>query len=112
MGYVDQFNKRLQATGMSMGRCKQRFHRALALGWLLPAIVCNVRIVIEWLVGVDALRRLKRSAGNVGWPRWFQIQLGKALIEFAIAMAKKELGSARRRFKSGLYPHWMSRGRS
>ena len=39
MGFVDQFNKKLSAAGMSMGCCKQRFHRALALGWLLPAIV-------------------------------------------------------------------------
>lgn len=112
MGFVDRFNKALSATGMAMGRCKQRYHRALALCWLLPAMFCNVRVAFERLISADALKRLKRSAGNVGWPRWFQIQLGKALIEFAIKMAKKELGSATRRATRGLYPHWMSRGRS
>ena len=89
---------------MSMGRCKQRYHRALALCWLLPAVgVCNVRIVAEHLMSEDELKRLERSAGNVGWPRWFQIQLGKGLMEFAIEMAKKELGSSRRRYLQGLH---------
>ena len=31
---------------MAMGRCKQRYHRALFLGWLLPAIgVLNVMLI-------------------------------------------------------------------
>ena len=72
----------------------------------------NVRTVLEHLIDAAALARLKKSAGNVGWPRWFKIQLGKALIELAIKLRKRELGSATYRKKHGLYPHWMSRGRS
>ena len=37
LGGVDRFNKMLVATRMGMGKCKQRFQRALFLGWLLPA---------------------------------------------------------------------------
>ena len=113
MGFVDQFNKRLAATGMSMGRCKQRYHRALALCWLLPAVgVLNVRTAVERLISAEVLARLKRTAGNVGWARWAQIQLGKALCELGAKLAKHELGSAEYRAENGLAPHWMSRGRS
>ena len=112
MGFVDRFNKRLAATGMSMGRCKQRYHRALVLCWLLPAMVLNIRTVIEHLIGADDLRLFKRTAGTVGWPRWLQMQLGKALMEWAIKMEKRMLGDAEYRAENGLAPHWMSRGRS
>lgn len=113
MGFVDQFNKRLAATGMSMGRCKQRYHRALALCWLLPAVgVLNVRTAVERLISAEVLARLKRTAGNVGWARWVQIQLGKRLCELGVKLAKEELGSAEYRAENGLAPHWMSRGRS
>ena len=48
MGAVDAFNKRLAATLMAMGRCKQRFQRSIFLGWLLPAVgVVNVQIAFE-----------------------------------------------------------------
>ena len=112
MGFVDQFNKRLAASGMSMGRCKQRYHRALALCWLLPAMVQNVRTALERLIEAEMLARLKRTAGNVGWARWLQIQLGKALCELGVRLAKMELGTAEYRAEKGEAPHWMSRGRS
>ena len=48
LGGVDRFNKMLVATRMGVGKCKQRFQRALFLGWLLPAVgVINVRIAFN-----------------------------------------------------------------
>jgi hypothetical protein len=91
MGAVDQFNKLLAATCMVMGRCKQRFHRALFLCWLLPAVgVVNVRIAFNELVrlrwGDAALKSLQEARGIqvVGWNKWFQKELGKALVERAV----------------------------
>ena len=50
------------ATNMAMGRCKQRYHRALFLAWLLPAIgVINVMIVFLALWPADELAKLKKS---------------------------------------------------
>ena len=72
----------------------------------------NILTVITRLLDPVDLTLLKKAAGNVGWPRWFQIQLGKVLIEYAIKMEKKMLGSAAERAEHGLAPHWMSRGRS
>ena len=48
LGGVDRFNKMLVATRMGVGKCKQRYQRALFLGWLLPAMgVINVRIAFN-----------------------------------------------------------------
>eukprot|EP00966_Prymnesium_polylepis_P003459 79624-Prymnesium_polylepis.1 len=68
MGAVDQFNKELAKTHMQMGRCKQRFHRSLFLGWLLPAVgVVNVRTAFCEIVkekwGAAALKKLKTARG-------------------------------------------------
>ena len=99
MGCVDRFNKMLSATNMAMGRCKQRFHRALFLAWLLPAIgVINVMIVFLALWPADELKELKKSrhCSTLGFNRWFQQQLGEALIARGIEMAKAEQAAAYR----------------
>ena len=109
MGLVDRFNRKLSDTHMSMGRCKQRYHRALFLGWLLPAVgIINVRIAFEALCPADELVKLKAEAANVGWDRWFQIWLGEELCKWAEEQAKAELGTAEERAEQGLAPHWLS----
>lgn len=63
MGAVDAFNKMLAATKMQMGRCKQRFHRALFLSWLLPGIgVVNVRTAFKELIRERLVRRCCRDS--------------------------------------------------
>ena len=47
---------------MAMGRCKQRYHRALFLGWLLPAVgVLNVMLIFIAIWPADELAELKKS---------------------------------------------------
>ena len=54
----------LAGTLMAMGRCKQRYHRALFLGWLLPAVgVLNVMIIFMAVWPADELEALKKSPG-------------------------------------------------
>ena len=104
MGAVDQFNKMLAATRMGMGRCKQRFHRALFLGWLLPAVgVVNVRTAFCELVktkfGGAALASITNGHGFKDFNRWFQRTLGKLLIRRGTTEASVEEG--------GDEPHFM-----
>jgi hypothetical protein len=94
MGAVDQFSKELAKTHMQMGRCKQRFHRSLFLGWLLPAVgVVNVRTAFCELVketwGAEALKQLKKSRGvaTTNFAKWFQLNLGELLIEKGVIQA-------------------------
>ena len=52
----------LAGTLMAMGRCKQRYHRALFLGWLLPAVgVLNVMLIFIAIWPADELAELKKS---------------------------------------------------
>ena len=104
MGAVDQFNKMLAATRMGMGRCKQRFHRALFLGWLLPAAgVVNVRIALSELVkskfGRAGLDDISNARGVGDFNRWFQRTLGKLLIVGGTRRASEAL--------NGDDPSWM-----
>ena len=110
MGLVDRFNRKLADTNMNMGRCKQRYHRALFLGWLLPAVgIGNVRVAFEALCPEDQLKNLKEEASSVGsWDRFFQIWLGEELCKWAEEQAKAELGTREERASSGLAPHWLS----
>ena len=97
MGLVDRFNRMLAGTLMAMGRCKQRYHRALFLGWLLPAVgVINVMVVFLALWPSDELEELKKSrrCPTLGFNRWFQQQLGEALIEYGVRLAKESLANA------------------
>ena len=99
MGCVDRYNRMLSATNMAMGRCKQRFHRALFLAWLLPAIgVVNVMIVFLALWPADELKDLKKSrhCATLGFNRWFQQQLGEGLIAHGVQMAKAAEAAAYR----------------
>ena len=96
---------------MAMGRCKQRYHRALFLGWLLPTVgVINVMLVFVALWPADELEELKKKSkrcSTLGFNRWFQQQLGEALIAHGIQMAKDELGDAEYRAEHGLSPSFM-----
>jgi hypothetical protein len=110
MGCVDRFNRTLALTNMAMGQCKQRFHRALFLGWLLPGVgVINVMIIFIALWPADEMAELKKSrrCPTLGFPRWFQQQLGEALIEYGVRMAKQELGEVDVRTELGLSPSFM-----
>lgn len=110
MGAVDRFNRALAGTNMAMGRCKQRYHRALFLGWLLPAVgVLNVMAVFTALVSSHELDELKKSrrCPSLGFPRWFQQQLGEALIEYSVRLAKEKLGDVDMRAELGLSPSFM-----
>ena len=94
----------------AMGRCKQRYHRALFLGWLLPAVgVINVMIIFLALWPKDELEELKKSTRcpSLGFNRWFQQELGEALIAHGVQMAKDELGTAEERAEQGLSPSFM-----
>ena len=71
MGAIDHFNKLLAATMMSMGRCKQRFHRAMFLSWMLPGVgVLNVRTAFGELIrqqfGSEALDAIMSARGVKG----------------------------------------------
>ena len=106
MGAVDHFNKELAKTHMQMGRCKQRFHRSLFLGWLLPAVgVVNVRTAFCELVaatwGKEVLDKLKRArgVGTTSFAKWFQLRLGELLIEKGGKQATEANG--------GEAPHFM-----
>ena len=97
MGAVDQFNKELAKTHMQMGRCKQRFHRSLFLGWLLPAVgVVNVRTAFCEIVkekwGAAVLKKLKkaRGVGTTTFPKWFQLRLGELLIEKGVQKVRPQ----------------------
>ena len=110
MGLTDRFNRILAGTNMAMGRCKQRYHRALFLGWLLPAVgVINVMIIFLALCPADDLEELKKSkrCPSLGFNRWFQQQLGEALIARGVQMAKDELGDMEERAEQGLSPSFM-----
>ena len=112
MGCVDRFNRALAATNMAMGRCKQRYHRALFLGWLLPAVgVLNVMTIFIALVAAEDLAKLKKSrrCPTLGFSRWFQQQLGEALIDYGVCMAKAPMGSPNTRAEQGLAPSFMPR---
>ena len=114
MGCVDRFNRSLAATNMAMGRCKQRYHRALFLGWLLPAVgVLNVMVVFMALLTADELAELKkaRHCATLGFSRWFQQKLGEALIKHGVSMAKADIGSPNTRGTQGLAPRFMPRSR-
>jgi hypothetical protein len=106
MGAVDQFNKELAKTHMAMGRCKQRFHRSLFLGWLLPAVgVVNVRTAFCELVketwGAAALKKLQKAHGvaTTTFPKWFQLRLGELLIEKGVVQATTANGGEEPHFK-------------
>ena len=106
MGAVDQFNKELAKTHMAMGRCKQRFHRSLFLGWLLPAVgVVNVRTAFCELLketwGDAALQKLKKAVGvqTTKFPKWFQLRLGELLIEKGVVQATEANGGESPHFK-------------
>ena len=110
MGSVDRFNRALAGTMMAMGRCKQRYHRALFLGWLLPAVgVLNVMVIFLALWPKDDLEELKKSrrCPNLGFNRWFQQQLGEALIEYGTQLAKDKLGDVELRTELGVSPSFM-----
>ena len=88
MGLVDRFNRMLAGTCMAMGRCKQRYHRALFLGWLLPALgLINVMMVAVALWPPHKLAKLKKSrrCSTLGFNRWFQQQLGCSLCAQTLA---------------------------
>ena len=105
MGAVDHFNKLLAATMMSMGRCKQRFHRAMFLSWMLPGVgVVNVRTAFGELIrqqfGSEALDAIMSARGVKGnFNRWFQRQLGYLLLRRGT-----DDGFAA---NDGSRPHWM-----
>ena len=106
MGAVDHFNKEIAKTHMQMGRCKQRFHRSLFLGWLLPAIgVFNVRTafceIVKRTWGDAALNGLKRArgVGTTTFAKWFQLRLGELLVETGVNQATLANG--------GEEPHFM-----
>ena len=114
MGGVDRFNRALAGTRMAMGRCKQRYHRALFLGWLLPAVgVLIVMVIFVALWPKDELVDLKKSrrclgrCPTLGFNRWFQQQLGEALIEYGTRLAKDQLGDVELRAEMGLSPSFM-----
>ena len=99
MGAVDGFNKKLAATLMAMGRCKQRFQRAIFLGWLLPAIgVVNIRIafneVVKRVWGAEHLNKLTRARGVhvLGFDKWFQQYLGEYVMRRGVEMASHVAG--------------------
>ena len=53
----------LAGTLMAMGRCKQRYHRALFLGWLLSAVgVLNVMLIFIAIWPADELAELKSGS--------------------------------------------------
>ena len=77
LGGVDRFNKQLVATHMGMGRCQQRYHRTMFLGWLLPAVgVVNVRIVFNalWPYAIDGSLQNRRGVKGIGYPKWQQVR--------------------------------------
>ena len=113
MGHADRFNRALADTRMAMGRCKQRFHRSMFLGWLLPAIMINIMILFVMLWPVTAMKKLKKSkhCATLGFSRWFQQQLGEALIEVGVRLSKEELGDSELRAELGLAPSFMPMNR-
>ena len=114
MGATDAFNKRLAATLMQMGRCKQRFQRAIFLGWLLPAVgVVNVNIAVSEILkriwGPAHLTKLQGARGVhvLGFDKWFQQHLGEFVMRRGVEMATKAAQANGR-----TQPHFMpSKGR-
>ena len=107
LGGVDRFNKQLIATHMGMGRCKQRFQRALFLGWLLPAVgVLNVRIAFNQLWPEAISGELQREHKYLGYDKWVQLELGEALIIKYFQKAKDVQGTPRGRLRSNSVPHF------
>ena len=106
MGAVDRFNKRIASLAMGMGRCKQRFQRALFLGWLFPAVgVVNVCTAVKELVrttwGEAALNSLLKAHGVKGYTfdRWFELRLGELLLRKGVRCASEAV--------DGGEPHFM-----
>lgn len=106
MGAVDAFNRELAATHMQLGRCKQRWQRSCFLGWLLPAVgVVNTRTafceVFKLAWGADALARFKKSRGiaTTSFPKWFQLELGEALLREGMERSTHEHDGAEPHFK-------------
>jgi len=105
LGGVDRFNKQLIASHMGMGRCKQRFQRALFLGWLLPAVgVLNVHLWPSAITGA-----LQKEHAYLGYDKWLQLELGEALIRKYIQQAKELEGTPRKRLQTNSTPHFMPR---
>ena len=71
--------------------------------------VINVMIIFLALWPKDELEELKKSTRcpSLGFNRWFQQQLGEALIAHGVQMAKDELGDAEERAEQGLSPSFM-----
>ena len=83
MGYVDRLNRGLAESKMGMGRCKQRFHRQLFTGWMLPAMVSNIRVAFTRLWPDDAMKELLKvkHVPTLGFNRWSQLELGRLVVE-------------------------------
>jgi len=110
MPHVDRYNDRHQSTNISMGYCRQRYHRALFIGFHLAMLVCNTVTIVCWLIPAAVLGKLKRRAKNVGGIlRFSQMLLAESLCDLGVWLAKQELGDADQRARSNLAPHWMSR---
>ena len=99
---------------MQMGRCKQRFQRAIFLGWLLPAVgVVNVNIAVSEILkriwGPAHLTKLQGARGVhvLGFDKWFQQHLGEFVMRRGVEMATKAAQANGR-----TQPHFMpSKGR-
>ena len=110
MPHVDRYNDRHQSTNISMGYCRQRYTRALFIGFHLAMLVCNTVTIVCWLIPAAVLGKLKRRAKNFGGIlRFSQMLLAESLCDLGVWLAKQELGDADQRARSNLAPHWMSR---
>ena len=59
MPHVDRYNDRHQSTNISMGYCRQRYTRALFIGFHLAMLVCNTVTIVCWLIPAAVLGKLK-----------------------------------------------------
>ena len=108
LGGVDRFNKMLVATHMGVGRCKQRYQRALFLGWLLPAAgMVNVRTAFNHLWPEAMSGDLQERHKYFGYDKWVQLRLGEALIMKYVKKAKALSGTPRKTLRTQAAPHFM-----
>ena len=86
MGHVDRVDKQVSLSRIRLKRCMKRYHRAFLL-WYMAIVLNNIIVLFDLLF--SDIETLRKSKARIGYKHWLQNELGNALIEYAIRVAKE-----------------------